>query len=349
MYNSERMMKAIGDISDDKIEKAGRALGYQKERRQTSRIPIRMGRVLSIAAVLALILALGAVAYAVNLFGLRELYANPNRGEMPGEAADLIVSQSAEVKGDGWSASVQETYCDAGTVLVAVHVSADAGYAVVPTDADLDSPLTALGLSGEGTLRDYAQKEGITLLFVGANLNWEALDLHSAGERFESSSLQEMTIYVEGARGSGTAAPVDTVCTVAAVAWSPETQDTDTLAPERRELPITLVEGRSMPLWLYAPSDPLALPGFELGELSLTQTPLGIELRLKMKTLDEEAARELLTLRLDGVEFYGAGAIDPDGYAVFSQGQGEFGDSPVIRFLDWDKNMIAEVTFEKIE
>ena len=132
MYNSERMMKAIGELSDDKIEKASRALGYQKERRWTSRIPFRMGRVLSIAAVVALILALGAVAYAVNLFGLRELYANPNRGDMPEEAADLIVSQNSEVKGDGWSASVQETYCDEGTVLVTVHVSADASYIVVP-------------------------------------------------------------------------------------------------------------------------------------------------------------------------------------------------------------------------
>ena len=190
MYKSERMMKAIGDISDDKIEKASRALGYQKERRQTSRIPIRMGRLLSIAAVLVMLLALGAVAYAVNLFGLRELYANPNRGDMPEEAADRIVSQSAEVKGDGWSASVQETYCDEGTVLVAVHVSADASYIVVPTDADLDSPLSVIGLSGEGTLREYAQKEGKTLLFVGANLDREALGLHSAGQRFKNVSPQ---------------------------------------------------------------------------------------------------------------------------------------------------------------
>ena len=96
------------------------------------------------------------------------------------------------------------------------------------------------------------------------------------------------------------------------------------------------------------PADPHALPGFELGELSLSQTPLGIELRLEIKTLDEEAARNLLTLRLDGVEFHGAGTIDPNGYAVFSQGQGDFGDIPVIRFLDWDKNTIAEVTFERI-
>ena len=348
MYKSERMMKAIGEISDDKIEKASRALGYQKERRQTSRIPIRMGRVLSIAAVVALILALGAVAYAVNLFGLRELYANPNRGDMPEEAVDLIVSQSAEVKGDGWSASVQETYCDEGTVLVTVHVSADASYIVVPTDADLDSPLSVIGLSGEGTLREYAQKEGKTLLFVGANLDQEALGLNSAGERFENASPQEMTIYVEGARGSDTGAPVDTVCTVVAVLWPLEAQDSDAVVPERRDLPITLVEGKSTPLGLYTPADPYALPGFELSELSLTQTPLGTELRLKMSVLDEEKARNLLTLRLDGVEFHGAGTIDPNGYAVFSQGQGDFGDSPVIRFLDWDKNTIADVTFEKI-
>jgi len=348
MYKSERMMKAIGDISDDKIEKASRALGYQKERRQTSRLPIRMGRVLSIAAVVALILAMGAVAYAFNLFGVRELYANPNRGDMPEEATDLIVSQSAEVKGDGWSAGVQETYCDEGTVLVAVHVSADASYIVVPTEADLESPLSVIGLLREGTLREYAKKEGKTLLFVGANLDWEALGLNSAGERFENASPQEMTIYVEGARNSYTGAPVNTVCTVVAVSWFPETQDPDTVVTERREIPITLTDGKSTLLGRYAPADPLALPGFELGELSLAQTPLGIELRLETKTLDEEAARNLLTLRLDGVEFHGAGTIDPNGYAVFSQGQGDFGDIPVIRFLDWDKNTIAEVTFERI-
>ena len=44
MYNSERMMKAIGDISDDKIEKTGRALVYQKEERRMSHAPVRMGR-----------------------------------------------------------------------------------------------------------------------------------------------------------------------------------------------------------------------------------------------------------------------------------------------------------------
>ena len=311
---------------------------------------IHMGkkRIITVALAAALILSLGIVAYAANLFGLRELYANPNRGEMPEEAADLIVSQSAEVEGDGWSASVLETYCDEGTVLVTVRVSADSNCLVVPTDEDLDSPLSVIGLQGEGTLGDYAQREGKTLLFAGANLDQEALGLQSAGERFENASPQEMTIYVEGARDGGAVAPVDTVCTVVVVAWPPETQDADSMVTERRELPITLAEGKSTPLGIYTPTDPHALSGFELGELSLTQTPLGISLRLKMSVLDEDAANKLLTLRLDGVEFHGAGSIDLNGYAVFGQGQGDFGDSPIIRFLDWDKNTIAEVSFEKI-
>ena len=36
------------------------------------------------------------------------------------------------------------------------------------------------------------------------------------------------------------------------------------------------------------------------------------------------------------------------GYAVFGRGQGDSGESPVIRFLDWDKNTVAEAAFEKI-
>ncbi len=344
----ETITLMLNGLADDYISEAAAFCPASIQEGPERNVHMKKKRIITFVLAAALILALGAAAYAANLFGLRELYANPNRGDMPGEAADLIVTQSAEVEGDGWSASVQETYCDEGTVLVAVRVNADESYVIVPTDADLDSPLSSIGLPGEESLREYAQKEGKTLLFVGANLDPEALGLDSAGERFENASPQEMTIYVEGARGSGTAAPVDTVCTVVAVAWSPEMQDSDTLTPERRELPITLIEGKSTPLGQYAPVDSHALPGFELGELSLTQTPLGIELRLKMSALDEETASNLLTLRLDGVEFHGAGSIDPNGYAVFGQGQGDFGDRPTIRFLDWDKNIIAEVSFEKI-
>ena len=65
MYDSERMMQVIGDISDDMIEKAGLALGYQRAECRTAHRSLRMGRLLSIAAVAALLLALGVTAYAI--------------------------------------------------------------------------------------------------------------------------------------------------------------------------------------------------------------------------------------------------------------------------------------------
>jgi hypothetical protein len=117
---------------------------------------------------------------------------------------------------------------------------------------------------------------------------------------------------------------------------------------ERVALPVTLADCGSVLLGIYVPSDPCAVPGLKLGELTLTQTPLGLSLRLKMTTIDPDAAAQLLTLRLKGVVFHGSGSLAPGGFAVFGQGQGDFGEIPTVQFLDWDKNIIAEVSFQKI-
>ena len=348
MLNSEKAVFAMNDIDDSYLESAREMLGYktgEKVRHAFKK------RIITLALAAALILSLAVVAYAANLFGLRELFANPNRGEMPEEAAELIVTQNAEIEGDGWRAQVIESYCDESSILVSARVSADTGYLVVPADEDSNSPLSSIGLSGEGTLGGYARQEGKTLLFVELALDRETLGLTSAGQRFENVSPQEMVIYFEGARNGVTAAPVETTCRFVALIWPPEAnaQDADSYVIEKYTLPVTLSEGSSSPLGLYAPIDPYAVPGFELGELSLTKTPLGTSLRLKMSTLNQNEAEKLLTLRLKGVEFHGSGVIDPNGYAVFSQGQGDFGDSPTICFLDWDKDIIAEVSFEKID
>lgn len=348
MLNSEKAILAMNDIDDNDLESAREMLGYKTENKVGYAFK---KRIITFALAAALILSLSVSAYAANLFGLRELFANPNRGEMPEEAAALIVNQNAETEGDGWRAQVMESYCDEGTVMVAVRVSADTRYLVVPTDADQGDPLSEIGLSGEGTIGEYARQERKTLLFVEAVLDQEKLGLISAGQRFENISPQEIVIYFEGARRKAAAAPTETTCTVVAVMLAPgaDEQNEDTCTVKRYTLPVSLSEGGSSPTELYVPVDPYAVPGFEIGELSLTRTPLGISLRLKLSTLDQNAAEKLLTLWLDGVEFHGAGVIDPDGYAVFSQGQGDYGDNPTIRFLNWDKETIAVVPFDKVD
>ena len=184
MLNSEKAILAMNDVDDNYLEYAREMLGYKAEVKIRSTIK---RRILTIALAATLILSLGIAAYAANLFGLRELFATSTRGEMPEEAAELIIPQGGELDSDGWRAQVMESYCDERTVLITVRISADARYLVAPTDEDPNSPLSVIGLSGEGTLGEYARQEGKTLLFVGADLDHETLGLISGGQRLRMS------------------------------------------------------------------------------------------------------------------------------------------------------------------
>ena len=126
MSNSERMMKAIGSISDDKIEKVSRALGYQRIEHRTSRAPKRMGRVLSIAAVVALILALGVTAYAIYIHWSRgmeqQLPATDTEKEMAEQSGLSDTSQIVSATANGVTISVEQTIIDRDTAHIALRI-----------------------------------------------------------------------------------------------------------------------------------------------------------------------------------------------------------------------------------
>ena len=125
MYNSERMMKAIGNISDDKIEKVSRALGYQRIEHRTSSAPKRMGRVLSIAAVVALILALGVTAYAIYIHWSRgmeqRLPATDTEKEMAEQSGLSDTSQIVSATANGVTISVEQTIIDRDTAHISLR------------------------------------------------------------------------------------------------------------------------------------------------------------------------------------------------------------------------------------
>ena len=126
MYKSERMMKAIGDISDDKIEKTGRALGYQRAQHRTSHVPVRMGRLLPIAAVVALLLALGAVAYAIYTHwsrGMEQRFpATDVEKELAEQSGLSDASQTVSATANGVTISVEQTIIDGDTAVIALKI-----------------------------------------------------------------------------------------------------------------------------------------------------------------------------------------------------------------------------------
>lgn len=87
MHDSERILSAVGDISDDKIEAASRTLGYKWE--TTTRGTVHsMRKIVSIIAAAALIAALGAAAYAIGVHS--DFFNNAFGTGVPGQEAKTV-------------------------------------------------------------------------------------------------------------------------------------------------------------------------------------------------------------------------------------------------------------------
>lgn len=137
MCDSERLMKAIGEISEDKIEKASRFLGYVKQPKKRSHPAIRAKRVLVFAAVVALILSLGITAYAVFSHwskGMEQYYHPTEEEKSAAESSGLSASpeyengkEAVSATAGGVTITVQQTIMDGSFAHISLRIE---GYAL---------------------------------------------------------------------------------------------------------------------------------------------------------------------------------------------------------------------------
>lgn len=346
MYDSERLIKAIGNIDDRKIEETGRMLGYIREEKRKGMIHMSVRKIVLIAAVVAMVLALGVTAYAQVFGGIGELWPKTNveRQEFPTQAAELIESQNESAEGEDWTCRIVETYCDDANLIITARVTCDEKFIPVPTDAMADDPAAAYGFAGEGTLAEYAAEKGKTLLLMNIGINDEKIGESSASILFENVSDSEL-LMMYNANKSTVFDSIDTNCVVIAHEYGAE-------EPERVEVPITLTAGKTEMLGEYAPVDPDAVPGIHVGDAVLTRTPLGLCIQYPEEITDEEARWSIMTFRCEEIDFRGRGALgftaeDGTHYARLTMGEGEASDTLTMHYLDWDKQIIADIVFEK--
>ena len=108
MYNSERLIFAIGELSDEKIERAGAALGYRKPQR--AGFSILLSRMLAAAAVFVLMLGVGVTAYPIYIHWSRGMEQKlPATGEEQIYAADSGLSQTFTTEAASAAAAKQES------------------------------------------------------------------------------------------------------------------------------------------------------------------------------------------------------------------------------------------------
>ena len=202
MYNSERMMKAIGDISDDKIEKTSRALGYQRTERRKARTSLRMGRLLSIAAVVALILALGVTAYAIYTHWSRgmeqQLPATDTEKEAAEQSGLSDTSQTVSVTANGVTIFVEQTVIDGDTAYIALRIE---GF-TLPEGQYPDIGGWSLTFDGErapNTTGGFVEERDANdrLIFTGPDGSMEFDFTAKAGDKWASFEGKEIRLVVE--------------------------------------------------------------------------------------------------------------------------------------------------------
>ena len=339
---SKRLMNALSCIDQKYIQEAAfDTVQPTQKARASSR---RRLTVLILAA--CLVFALAATAYAGNLFGIRELFGGSTR-QLPEEAIPYIQPGTTAAEAEaGWSCAITESLCDSSTVMATVTVSGGSQYIIAPTDSGPWNSVSLIGLSGNQTLGDYAASQGKKLLLVGASLTKVGDESIAVGsQNMRSVSESEMTIMVQGTK-TVSAPTLEAVCTVYA-------QESDSEEVQRVELPFTLTEAPAAEEGeiLYRAENPDAIPGLTVGDLHLTQTPLGFNIRMLETETSEENWQKIMKVDMGGLSYGEGGSIkrdDGNWYFEANMCQGTVGDTLVVHYYDWNKDPIGDIVFHKV-
>ncbi len=341
---SEEILFAMNDTDDAALEAVSRRLGYR-----VKKAPARAGRLsrraVLLAAVIAAFLAFSAVAYAANLWGIREMFDTPNV-VLPEAADGLITAQSESGQGAGVSCQVTESLCDVSTILLTVTVTGDEAHILVPQDALPEDLLVSIGRDGEETLEEYAARQGKELLYIGAGLTLPGPDGPQnlmGGVTSTCVSGSEMALLIEAERPAGVSLE-GAVCLITC-------HKGGDAAAERLEVPVTLTEPAAEGEMLFAPEDPDAVPGIRVGDASVTISPLGVSASWPETMTDEEDYYKIMKIDFaELTDFQGSGSVLGDDGIYrnqISMGQGQVTDTLTVRYYDWDKKLIGEIVFRK--
>ena len=121
---------------------------------------------------------------------------------------------------------------------------------------------------------------------------------------------------------------------------------------QRVELPFVLSEApATSEEMVYHPLNFNAIPGLTFGDMTVTETPLGYNIRMPATVTDQEASYNIMKVEIEGLT-YGEGShgSEDDGNWYFDayMCQGTLGGILVVHYYDCDKQPIGEIEFRKV-
>ena len=254
--------------------------------------------VLILAACLVITMAL--TAYAVNFMGIREAMTGTLEQVSPGEAAYITPETAAAESEAGWSCALTESLYTGEKIMLSVTIRAGEEYILIPAYINGSYPVGEIGLSGDETLQEYADRLGKTLLKAEASMDFTDWDVNGQGIFPRSNGTNELTLILDSEHTLRGPETLTGTCTV--YVW-PLGQEEPTI--ETLPLSLTAAPEPEGDKQIFHPVVSDSVPGMLFQDGTLSKSLSGYRLQLPFTVTDKSIVDDYLKTYCEELDLWG--------------------------------------------
>ena len=247
-----------------------------------------------------LVIAMALTAYAVNFMGIREAMTGTLEQVSPGEAAYITPETAAAESEAGWSCALTESLYTGEKIMLSVTIRAGEEYILIPAYINGSYPVGEIGLSGDETLQEYADRLGKTLLKAEASMDFTDWDVNGQGIFPRSNGTNELTLILDSEHTLRGPETLTGTCTV--YVW-PLGQEEPTI--ETRPLSLTAAPEPEGDKQNFHPVVSDSVPGMLFQDGTLSKSLSGYRLQLPFTVTDKSIVDDYLKTYCEELDLWG--------------------------------------------
>ncbi|MBU5451902.1 hypothetical protein KQI10_01765 [Pseudoflavonifractor sp. MSJ-30] len=247
-----------------------------------------------------LVIAMALTAYAANFMGIREAMTGTLKQVSPGEAAYITPETAAAESDAGWSCALTESLYTGEKIMLSVTIRAGEDYILIPAYINGSYPVGEIGLSGNETLQEYADRLGKTLLKAEASMDFTDWDVNGQGIFPRSNGTNELTLILSSEHTLRGPETLTGTCTV--YVW-PLGQEEPTI--ETLPLSLTAAPEPEGDKQIFHPVVSDSVPGMLFQDGTLSKSLSGYRLQLPFTVTDKGLVDDYLKTYCEELDLWG--------------------------------------------
>ena len=247
-----------------------------------------------------LVIAMALTAYAANFMGIREAMTGTLEQVSPGEAAYITPETAAAESDAGWSCALTESLYTGEKIMLSVTIRAGEDYILIPAYINGSYPVGEIGLSGNETLQEYADRLGKTLLKAEASMDFTDWDVNGQGIFPRSNGTNELTLILDSEHTLRGPETLTGTCTV--YVW-PLGQEEPTI--ETLPLSLTAAPEPEGDKQIFHPVVSDSVPGMLFQDGTLSKSLSGYRLQLPFTITDRGLVDDYLKTYCEELDLWG--------------------------------------------